>query len=105
MLAALAEKERARQLKLRLKLRESMRETKRLREEFNREFQNRLFTVLTTALGVVAALFWQAAIIDTIKAFIPVSGVWEYEILSAFIVTLLVVFVIFLLHKVQPKKK
>jgi hypothetical protein len=60
-----------------------------MRQEYKQEFNQRLVTVLTTTVGVVAGLFWQTAITDTIKNFIPVSGAWYYEIGVALLVTAL----------------
>jgi drug/metabolite transporter (DMT)-like permease len=77
---------------------------RKVRKEFEIEFQNRLITLLTTALGVVAALFWQSAITDTIKVFIPIeSGAWAYELLTAFFVTIIAVIIIMGLSSLQKK--
>lgn len=73
------------------------------REEVRREFNTRLITIVTTAVGVVAALFWQTAITDTIKTFIPTSGAWYYEILVAFIVTVLAAVLLYYLSRQQAK--
>jgi drug/metabolite transporter (DMT)-like permease len=56
-------------------------------KEAQREIAGRMVTTITTALAIVAALFWQTAISDTIKTFIPVSGAWSYEIVVALLVT------------------
>ena len=42
------------------------------------------------------ALFWQQAITDTIKAFVPVSGAWPYEIGVAILTTLIGAGVVYL---------
>ena len=78
---------------------------KELRKEFENELNDRMVTFLTTAFGVVAALFWQTAITESIKAFIPVDGIWVYEIFVAFIVTIVAVVGIFLVSKVIKKPK
>jgi len=88
-----------------LKLEKKLERTKRLRKEFGSEFNERLITLITTAFGVVAALFWQTAITDSIKAFIPVSGAWPYEIFVALVVTFVAVFAIFFLSRFLKKEK
>jgi len=85
-------------------LEEKIQKTKELRKELESEFNERLVIFLTTAFGVVAALFWQTAITDTIKSFIPVSGAWFYEIFVAFLVTIVAVIGIFFVSKFGSKK-
>ncbi|HTX43555.1 MAG TPA: DUF5654 family protein [Methanocella sp.] len=68
------------------------------------EVQSRTVTVITTALALVAALFWQTAITDTIKTFMPVSGAWGYELLVALGVTVCAALAIYFLTKSAPKK-
>jgi hypothetical protein len=70
-----------------------------LAEDAEREIKNRIITVITTALALVAALFWQTAINDTIKTFIPVSGAWQYEIAVALGVTVIAAVAIYILSK------
>jgi hypothetical protein len=65
--------------------------------EAERQIKSRTITVITTALALVAALFWQTAITDTIKNFIPISGAWQYELAVALGITLLAAVVIYLL--------
>ena len=67
--------------------------------EVEREIANRVITVMTTALAVVAGLFWQTAINDTIKTFIPVGGAWQYEVAVAAAVTLGAAVTIYILSK------
>ncbi len=67
--------------------------------EFEREFRKQLVTFITASFAFVAALFWNTAISDTIKMFIPLSGIWFYEVLSAIIVTVIAVTVIYFLSK------
>ncbi len=73
-------------------------------KEISEHFRQRLITVIATAIGVVIALFWQTAITDTIKTFIPVSGAWYYEIGVAILVTLLGGIVIYWLTRHHPPK-
>lgn len=74
-------------------------------KEARKEIANRMVTVITTALALVAALFWQTAITDTIKAFLPVSGAWTYEILAALAVTVLCATVIYFLTRSNAAKE
>lgn len=67
--------------------------------EAEREIASRVITVMTTALAVVAGLFWQTAISDTIKNFIPVSGAWQYELGIAFAITVFAGAAIYFLSK------
>ena len=100
----LLRKDLARQRRI-VRLEEQLETAKKLRKEFENEFNDRLVTFLTTAFGVVAALFWQTAITDSIKAFIPTSGAWIYEIFVAFFVTIIAVAGIIIVSKVIKKPK
>ncbi len=84
-------------------LQEKIDKTRVLRKELETEFQSRSTIFLTTAFGVVAALFWQTAITDTIKAFIPISGAWFYELFVAIIVTIIAILAIFFISKIGKK--
>jgi hypothetical protein len=74
-----------------------------MRKEYRHEFNQRLFTVLSTAVGVVAGLFWQTAITDSIKTFIPVAGAWYYEIGVALLVTALAAGLLLWLNHVSTR--
>ena len=77
---------------------EALKAMKLLREkQAQQEIKSRMVMVITTALALVAALFWQTAITDTIKTFIPISGAWGYEIIVATIVTLGAAVIIYVL--------
>jgi hypothetical protein len=67
--------------------------------DMEREIAGRTITMISTALALVAALFWQTAINDTIKAFIPISGAWEYEVAVALCFTLFAAILIYTLAK------
>ncbi|MBI5227723.1 hypothetical protein HY988_04005 [Candidatus Micrarchaeota archaeon] len=67
--------------------------------ESAKQIKTKIITVMTTAMAVVSALFWQTAINDTIKTFIPVSGAWEYEIMVAFAITIITAILIYVLSK------
>jgi uncharacterized protein DUF5654 len=88
-----AKKEKVDVAKSRLELRREM------AKEVEREITSKVVTVMTTALAVVAGLFWQTAISDTIKNFIPVSGAWQYEIMVALLVTVATAVAIYLLAR------
>lgn len=74
-------------------------------ERVEREIRSRVVTVMTTALAVVAGLFWQTAINDTIKTFIPISGAWQYELIVATGVTVAAALAIYLLSKSTEERK
>lgn len=78
---------------------------KEVAKEITVEFQEKLTVLMTTALGVVAALFWQDAIKDMIHAFIPPSDAWQYEILAATIVTFFAVVALYLLSRIGKEKE
>lgn len=83
---------------------ENTENVKRIAKEITMEFQERLVVLMTTALGVVAALFWQNAIKDMIDAFIPPIKVWQYELFIAILVTFLAVITLYILTKTTIKK-
>ncbi|VVB76155.1 Uncharacterised protein [uncultured archaeon] len=87
------------------KLKEQAKVAKELREEVKREFKSRFFYTIATALGLVTALLWQTAIIDTIKAFVPIQGAWPYEITVASIITIFAVYLIIITSKLAEKEK
>ncbi|MEM0475774.1 MAG: DUF5654 family protein [Candidatus Norongarragalinales archaeon] len=76
-----------------------------LAQEFQREFRKQLATLVTAAFGFVAALFWNTAIKDTITAFIPPAQTWVGEIIIAVFVTIIAVFVIWLVSRGTGEKK
>ncbi len=72
-------------------------------KEAQKEIKTRMVTVITTAFALVAALFWQTAITDTIKTFIPISGAWGYEIIVAAIITLGAAVIIYIISTDSTK--
>jgi len=82
--------------------RESKRQIERRIQEARREIISRTVTVISTAVALVAALFWQTAITDTIKTFIPVSGVWQYEIGVALVITFFAAVTVYFLNRGIP---
>ncbi|VVB67510.1 Uncharacterised protein [Candidatus Norongarragalina meridionalis] len=96
--------ERARRLKAREE--DAARERKVAAAEFQRTFRERTLTIVTTAFGVVAALFWQSAISDMIKTYIPTTGIWQYEMIAAVLVTVMAVTAIYFIGKwTKPKEE
>lgn len=82
------------------KAREQIREAKvEAASAARKEITKQMITVITTALALVAGLFWQTAINDTIKTFIPVSGAWGYEVGVALAVTITAAIAIYLLSR------
>jgi len=70
------------------------------------EIHTRTVTIISTAMALVSGLFWQKAINDTLAAFIPINGVYIYEILVALIVTIGTVILIILLNRTtEPEFK
>ena len=72
---------------------------RQMRLEMAIQFREKFVLFMSTALGVVAALFWQTAITDTLKAFIPVGGTWIYELVVAVLVTVLAVLALSIMHQ------
>lgn len=68
------------------------------------EIRSRTITIISTALALVAGLFLQNAVSDTIKVFVPITGAWAYEIVVALCVVIVVAIVIYLLNKTNEKK-
>lgn len=65
---------------------------------------NQTKAVVATALTLVSALFWQTAAMDAIKALIPVSGAWTYEVVVALLVTSVSAVIIYYLNKPSAPK-
>ena len=80
-------------------------EKKETVKSVRKEITMRIIATVSTALALVAGLFWQTAINDTIKTFIPVQGVWQYEIVIAFLVTILAAVTIYFLNQPPPVKQ
>jgi hypothetical protein len=72
-------------------------------KEFEKEFRERIYTFVTAAFAFTAGLFWNSAITDMIKTYLPAGQAWPYQILTALLVTLLAVAVIFALSKFAKK--
>jgi len=76
-------------------------ERQTLIEEKEKEVAKQFIIMISTALALVSALFWQTAINNTIKTFLPMSGLWNYDLAIAFIITLLSAMIIVTLHQKQ----
>ena len=72
--------------------------------EFRQAFRERTLMIVTTAFGVVAALFWQKAISDLIRTYIPDSGIWQYELFAALLVTAMAVTAIYFIGRWSGKE-
>jgi len=57
-------------------------------KKVRKKFDEHLKETLKVAFIWCSAIFWQAAINDTIKSFVSVEGAWQYEIAVALVVTL-----------------
>ena len=69
---------------------------KEIAQEIHKEYSEILNLILPMGMAWMIALFWQQAITDTIKAFVPVSGAWPYEIGVAILTTLIGAGVVYL---------
>jgi len=69
-----------------------------------KEIHEKTVNIVSTALALCAGLFVQTAATDTIKAFIPTSGAWLYEIIIAIITVVAVSIMIYLLNKTTGGK-
>ena len=67
--------------------------------------KTQVITMMTAAFGFVAALFWKDAIGSMIDSYIPQGETWPYMVLSAVIVTILVVIITVLLAKYFGEEK
>ncbi|MCX6774252.1 MAG: DUF5654 family protein [Candidatus Micrarchaeota archaeon] len=90
---------------LKEEIKENKQEIRKLKEQAiladkEKEVANQFIIVISTALGVVSALFWQKAINTTLVTFVPVSG-WNYELAIAFLITLISTMIIVTLHQKQ----
>jgi hypothetical protein len=87
-------------------IKENKQEIKKLKErailaEKEQEVAKQMIVMISTALALVSALFWQTAINDTIKTLVPVSGGWNYELAIAFVITMLAAMIIVTIHQKQ----
>ena len=90
-------------------MREKLAAERKRKQELAKEARQRITmqtrTIIISAITLVSALFWQTAINDTIKAFIPVGGAWFYEIFVALIITLAAAVAIYFLTKEKELAK
>lgn len=73
--------------------------------KFQELFKDKVITLVISAFGLCAALFWNEAIKSIIKEFLPAGETWPYQLFSAFIVTFIAVFVIYTITKIFGGKK
>ncbi|MFH1056969.1 MAG: DUF5654 family protein [Candidatus Micrarchaeota archaeon] len=91
--------------KLEEELKKSKESAKLLSKDFQNEFKRQLLTLVTAAFGFTAALFWNEAIKNTIKHFIPQAESWYWEIGIAILVTVIAVFFIYFLARISKPKE
>lgn len=63
------------------------------------EAKRQIFTFMTTAFSLTAALFWNDAIKGMITYYIPKDGAWPYLMLAAVFVTIIAVTFTWLISK------
>ncbi len=73
-------------------------------KEISNELSDKIVTFMVASLGFVAALFWQDAIKDTISTFIPASGIWQYKLFAALLVTFFAVTTIYILTRLTKRR-
>ena len=91
---------------LKEEIKENKQEIKKLKErailaEKEKEVANQIILMISTSLALVSALYWQTAINDTIKAFLPIGGLWNYELAIAFVITMIAAMIIVTIHQKQ----
>lgn len=72
-------------------------------DEFKRVFKNNFVTLIVSAFGVVAALSWNEFIKQLIFDFFPEKGSLVAKGYSAVVITLVSIFVTYLLSKLKAK--
>jgi uncharacterized BrkB/YihY/UPF0761 family membrane protein len=80
----------------------TIRRLKEQLKDFKRETKARMSTLITSAFGFVAALFWRDAIkalLDQTFGVNPGQGFWLIQMGIAVVVTIMAVIVIFLVSK------
>lgn len=71
--------------------------------EFRKVFRENFITLIVSAFGVVAALSWNDAIKQAILEFFPEKGTLLVKIYTAVAVTILSIFITYLLSKLKTK--
>lgn len=73
--------------------------------EFKNLFKDKVITLVISAFGLCAALFWNDAISSIIKELLPEGNTWPYKLFSAIFVTFIAVFAIYFVTKLFGEKK
>lgn len=73
-------------------------------EEFKRVFKDNFVTLIVSAFGVVAALSWNEAIKEAIFVFFPAKGNLVVKVYTAITITIISIFVTYLLSKLKTQK-
>ena len=68
------------------------------------EVKKQVAVLVTTAFGLVAALFWNDAIKAMINSYIPAGNAWPYMMVSAVVVTIVAVLAIIMIAKMLKTK-
>lgn len=72
--------------------------------EFKRVFKDNFVTLIVSAFGVVAALSWNEAIKEAIFVFFPEKGNLIVKTYTALTITVISIFVTYLLSKLKTQK-
>ena len=70
-----------------------------------KEVKKQIAVMVTTAFGLVAALFWNDAIKALITEYVGTSSAWPALMISAFIVTIIAVVAVFFISKYLGDKE
>ena len=73
-------------------------------QEFKRVFKDNFVTLIVSAFGVVAALSWNEAVKETIFVFFPEKGNLIVKTYTALTITIISIFVTYLLSKLKTQK-
>ena len=73
-------------------------------KEFRKVFRENFITLIISAFGVVAALSWNEALKEAILGLFPTRGPLFSKLYSALAVTLISIFVTYLLSKLKTEK-
>ncbi|MBU5537581.1 MAG: DUF5654 family protein [Candidatus Aenigmatarchaeota archaeon] len=73
-------------------------------EEFKKVFKDNFVTLIVSAFGVVAALSWNEVVKEMIFVLFPQKGNLIVKIYTAIAITILSIFVTYLLSKLKTKK-
>jgi membrane protein YdbS with pleckstrin-like domain len=82
---------------------------KKIVTEFQKEIKKQLVTMMTAAFGFVAALFWRDAVTAMLEEFVnpylPAGNTWIPLTVSAIVVTVFAVVMIFVISRTVGRTK